>query len=91
VGLAVAVLLGIALAVFPIYSDAFMSAIWSSWSIDCRVEGVTEDVDAQARVIVVSGVKISIKGSWSVTNIGETNSWEAMETLKPGYRVTVYC
>lgn len=91
VGLTVAVLLGIALAVFPIYSGAFMDAIWYGGGNDCRVEGVIECVDVQTRVIVVSGVKISIRGSWSIAGIGEANSWEVIEVLKPGYWVEVYC
>lgn len=90
-GLAAAVLLGIALAAFPLYSGVFMDAIWSSGKDYCNVEGVIEEVDAQARVIVVEGVKVSVRGSWTIYGIGEANSWEVMEMLKPGYQVEIYC
>ncbi len=65
-GLAAAIALGIAVAAFPLYSDFLKARLWYSGDGGCMVEGIIEEVDSSARVIVVGGVRVNVRGSWTV-------------------------
>jgi len=101
VGLAIAILLGVVVALFPFYADNLADAIWtipedSEGEEEEEVyslEGVVESVDPAAGTIVVDGEEILFKGYWVPEGGGENDTvyyTELLSMIEPGAKVTVY-
>ncbi len=83
-GLAVAVAIGVLVALFPLYSDRVADKLWTPGggeAEELRVRGTVESLDPEAGVLRVSGVELAVKGSWTLQLGGEVREVESSELL----------
>jgi len=100
-GLAVAILLGVVVALFPFYGESLGDVLWTiPEDADTEeeeevysIEGVVESVDPAAGILVVDGEEILFKGYWVPEGGGENDTvyyTELLSMIEPGAEVTVY-
>ncbi len=103
-GLIVAAIIGVAIALFPLYSGKLSDFLWSKESIGeehgeehgveeyARITGVVTKVDTEQLAITIDGKEIVIRGMWKITSPnGKEEELEAVDLLgmiKPGMQVT---
>ena len=94
-GLAIAVIIGLAVALFPLYSDRFADFLWTkrytteesgrgpaSTEEYIQVTGVITKVDTDCMAITVNGQEIVIRGTWKIiTPDGKEEEVEAADLL----------
>ncbi len=100
VGLAVAVAIGVAIALFPLYADKLAPYMWSynpnfreEGEATERIHGVVQAVYPDRLVMVVDGKTIAVRGYWVVKAGGaEQELWAGdllSKYIHPGMKVTV--
>jgi len=99
VGLAIAIFLGVVVALFPLYSERLGDVLWTipedagEEEEVYSIEGVVESVDPGAGTLVVEGEEILFKGYWVPEGEGENDTvyyTELLSMIEPGTEVTVY-
>jgi len=97
-GLAVAFVIGIAVALFPLYSDYLSPILWSEAEDAGEEEedvyamtGIVESVIPEEEIIIVNGKEIMVKGYWYEEDDNTTTLYAAdvIAMIQPGMKVTV--
>jgi len=100
IGLAIAVTIGVAIALFPLYADKLASYMWSynqnfreESEATERIHGVVQAVYPGRLAMVVDGKTIAVRGYWVVKAGGtEREIWAGnllSKYIHPGMKVTV--
>ncbi len=102
VGLLIAVIVGLAIALFPLYSSHLANFLWSEERVSEEnthmenymwIIGRVERVDMDHMLVKVDGKEIVVRGVWELVMPGgereEVEAGDLLAMLKPGMTVKV--
>ncbi len=100
IGLIISILLGITIALFPLYSDQIAPYIWGNAEFDNQyrgneneitITGKIQEIDTVENTIIIDGQSVKINGYWLNTQTDETlYADELLSTLSVGDNVVIY-
>ena len=97
-GLIVSIIIGTAIALFPLYGDKLSNYLltWSAYDHDVSCEetgslytlrGIVENIDIAQSKININGIEIRVVGLWLAPNGTYIEAQQLLAMIKPGEKV----